>query len=231
MNSNDIFRKSDLGREEIKNQSLGVLPREARTLLIMIDGRKTYQNYIDSLDQSSMFSEFGGVAPLFELLLDFQCIELIDSSHSTSSEQQPSSDNQSISTLSDSNSKNDDEIPMPSATKEPIRSQPQPSQNQMDSEAEFDVTFNKQKPKRSTAISGFFGRRDSNASFETTKSELATYIEKNMPSQEAWGYLLNLEQCNDASQLLALTRDIESVSDNAIARDMDEFFKKIKRQL
>ena len=41
MNSSNVFRKSDLGRKEIKTQSLGVLPREARTLLIMIDGKKT----------------------------------------------------------------------------------------------------------------------------------------------------------------------------------------------
>ena len=30
MNNNDIYKKSDLGRDEIKSQSLGVLPREAR---------------------------------------------------------------------------------------------------------------------------------------------------------------------------------------------------------
>ena len=77
MNNSDVFRKSDLGREEIKTQSLGVLPREARTLLIMIDGKKTYQQYLDSLDNSKMFAEFGGIAPLFELLQEFQCIELI----------------------------------------------------------------------------------------------------------------------------------------------------------
>ena len=40
MNSIDVFRKSDLGRKETKTQSLGMLPREARTLLIMIDGKK-----------------------------------------------------------------------------------------------------------------------------------------------------------------------------------------------
>lgn len=40
MNSNDVYQKSNLGREEIRNQTLGVLPREARTLLITIDGKK-----------------------------------------------------------------------------------------------------------------------------------------------------------------------------------------------
>ena len=71
MNYGDVFRKSDLGRAEIKSQSLGILPREARTLLIMIDGKRTYQNYLDTLDNSKMFADFGGVGPLFELLLEF----------------------------------------------------------------------------------------------------------------------------------------------------------------
>lgn len=84
MNNNDVFRKSDLGREEIKNQTLGVLPREARTLLIMIDGKKTYQHYLETLNQSKMFIEFGGVEPLFELLVEFQCIELVGQDNASS---------------------------------------------------------------------------------------------------------------------------------------------------
>ena len=64
MNYSDVFQKSDLGREEIKSQSLGILPREARTLLIMIDGKRDYQSYLDTLDDSKMFAGFGGVTPL-----------------------------------------------------------------------------------------------------------------------------------------------------------------------
>ena len=48
MKDGDVFQKTDLGREEIKSQSLGILPREARTLLIMIDGKRTYQSYSQS---------------------------------------------------------------------------------------------------------------------------------------------------------------------------------------
>jgi hypothetical protein len=28
----------------------------------MMDGKKTYQQYLDSLDNSKMFAEFGGIA-------------------------------------------------------------------------------------------------------------------------------------------------------------------------
>lgn len=83
MNSHDVFMKTDLGREEIKSQGLGTLPREARTLLIMIDGKRDYQSYLDALDQSKMFAGFGGITSLLELLLTLGYIETV-STNSTS---------------------------------------------------------------------------------------------------------------------------------------------------
>ena len=77
MNSNDAFRKSNLGLQEIKDQSLGVLPREARTFLILIDSKKTYQRYLDTLDKSKIFIEAGGVEPLLGMLRDLKYIELV----------------------------------------------------------------------------------------------------------------------------------------------------------
>ncbi len=76
MNSTDIFQKSDLGRHESENKSLGVLSQEARTLLIMINGKTPYQKYVDSLDKCKMFSDFGGIKPLFEMFLELEYIEL-----------------------------------------------------------------------------------------------------------------------------------------------------------
>lgn len=78
MNSTDIFQKSDLGRHESKNKSLGVLSQEARTLLIMINGKTPYQKYIDSLDKCNIFSDFGGIKPLFEMFLELGYIELVE---------------------------------------------------------------------------------------------------------------------------------------------------------
>lgn len=217
MNNSDVFRKSDIGRQEIKNQSLGVLPREARTLLIMIDGKKTYQNYIDSLNTSKMFAEFGGVAPLLELLLDFQCIETVNAVSQVPSstidkpavgqpQEQPLSFIEDVKTLEHQSSG-------------------------VSREAEFDFALNKQEPKADSMSGGFFKRNAPNVNYETLKSELATYIEKNAPSGEAWGYLLNLEQCHDTQQLLTLTQDIQSTTEGSLSRDMSEFSKKIKRQL
>ncbi|WP_201586920.1 hypothetical protein [Psychrobacter jeotgali] len=207
MNSNDIYRKSSLGREEIKNQSIGVLPREARTLLIMIDGKKTYQNYFDSLDKSKMFFEFGGVAPLFELLLDFQCIELIDPDTSAN---KSSASSQIPATLLASQN-----IQPPTQSNDP----------------EFDEAFNNQGFNEINRVDTSSKAITPDISYESLRSELATYIEDNAPPEEAWGYLLRLEQCEGAVQLLALAQDIQNANNAHLSRGMDEFSKKIKRQL
>lgn len=213
MNYGDVFRKSDLGREEIKSQSLGVLPREARTLLIMIDGRRTYQSYLKTLDSSKMFAEFGGITPLFELLLSLDCIE-IETAGSA-----------------------DTEIPMPAQTSTaiPATTQSQPASQAFDekSEIEFRNTFNSNnttnvKESENKPISSMFKTQPSDASYETIKSDLATFIEKNAPPIEAWGYLLSLEQCGSSTQLLILAKEIQNTSSGSLARGMNNFIKRIE---
>lgn len=188
MKYNDIFVKSDLGRKEIKYHTLGILPREARTLLIMIDGKRTYQSYLDTLDNGKMFVEFGGVTPLFELLLELNCIEILGQ----------------------------DNI-IPESRARVIKET---------SEAEFDQTFNNPQSDIITIGSSFMSKSD-NASYESTKSELAAYIEKNALPEEAWGYLLSLEQCNDATQLLALVQQIQNSSNRVLSSGMTNFLEKI----
>ena len=214
MNYGDVFRKSDLGREEIKSQSLGVLPREARTLLIMIDGRRTYQSYLNTLDSSKMFAEFGGITPLFELLLSLECIEIAVAGSAET------------------------EVPTPAQTTTavPVTTQSQPSAPAFDekSEIEFRNTFNSSnttnvKEPEKKSISSMFKTKPSDASYETIKSDLATFIEKNAPPIEAWGYLLSLEQCGSSTQLLILAKEIQNTSSGSLARGMNDFIKRIER--
>ncbi len=183
MNSNDIFRKSDLGRQEIKSQSLGVLPREARTLLIMIDGKNTYQNYIDHLNNSKMFAEFGGIASVFELLFELSCIELIEQTNSNILPQSAIKLEQAVPTNAEY------------SVSQPRNAQP-PSQ--LNTEAEFLNQFNNktnsQELGKTASLGKFFKLEGIDTSYESIKSDLASYIEKNAPAQDAWGYLLSLEQ-------------------------------------
>ena len=214
MNYGDVFRKSDLGRAEIKSQSLGVLPREARTLLIMIDGKRTYQNYLDTLDNSKMFADFGGIGPLFELLLELECIELV----ATHIDAQAQDARQVFATIKASNTEH---------------SQSAAYSFDASTEIEFERTFNSKQPKDSAdvgkkSIGGMFKTVAPNAQYGAIKSDLATYIEKNAPPAEAWGYLLGLEQCEDSTQLLLLAQEIQKSSNIDLARGMAAFIKRIQ---
>ena len=214
MNSNDVFQKSELGLQEIKDQSLGVLPREARTLLILIDGKKTYRRYLDTLDKSKMFVEAGGVAPLLEMLRDLQYIELVGQSTLSSIEQTPSTKWVEPPVVS--------ERPMPlSDTPKTFQSQPtQPTRN--NSEAEFAAEFN-----NAASIQASNKSIQTSANYDTIKSDLAAYIEKNAPAQDAWGYLLSLEQCENDSQLLMLIQKIQNSTSGSLSRGMDKYYKAI----
>ena len=214
MNYDDVFQKSDVGRREIKSQHLGVLPREARTLLIMIDGKRTYESYLKTLNDSKMFADFGGIEPLFDLLLELECIEVEGGAARSPSQ---------AATISQT-----------SAAQASNRSQP----SDASVEKEFERTFNSNasNDNRSSSettpskksIGSIFKPKVSDSNYEAIKSELATYIEKNAPATEGWGYLLNLEQCENSTQLLSLVQDIQSTSSSSLSRGMNEFVKKIQ---
>lgn len=209
MNASDVFQKSELGREEIKSQSLSILPREARTLLIMIDGRRDYQSYLNTLDNSKMFADFGGVAPLFELLLELEYIEVAGAAAITAPRAE-----------------------MSAQTSVASPSQPRPKSADIDIETEFERTFNntnKTGVSDKTPMGGFSNSPLSKTNYETIRSDLASYIEKNAPPIEAWNYLLMLEQCENGSQLLILAQEIQNDNSENLARGMNEFIKRIQQ--
>lgn len=198
MNNNDVFLKTDLGREEIKSQGLALLPREARTLLIMIDGKRDYQSYFDALDHSKMFASFGGIKPVFELLLELGYIELINITNTST---QASITVQSHSIM-------------------------QPSDISIESAIER--TFKNKPPRKMQAIGSIFKNKLSVARYESIKSDLALYIEKNASAAEAWGYLLLLEQCANSSQLLILVQEIQNKSKGHLSFGMSGFINRIQ---
>jgi len=213
MNSSEVFQKSDLGRLEVKSRHLGVLPREARTLLIMIDGKRAYQNYLDILDRSKIFADCGGIEPLFELLLTLECIEIVtddNASAKTTTTQQASTEVQKI------------------------KKSQHPSSSQSFS-GKTGIEFNSLSSNASRvknvgkkSLDGLLKTTPINAGCEVIKLDLATYIEKHISPVEAWGYLLTLEKCHDSSQLLMLIKKIQNKNSGVLAYDMDAFIKRIQ---
>jgi len=213
MNSSEIFQKSDLGRLEIKSRHLGVLPREARTLLIMIDGKRAYQNYLDILDRSKIFADCGGIEPLFELLLTLECIEIV----------------------TDSNALAKTTVTQQASTKVQKIKKPQHQSSSQSFSGKTAIEFNSLSSNASRiknvgkkSIDGMLNAIPTNASYETIKLDLATYIEKHTSPVEAWGYLLTLEKCHDSSQLLMLIKKIQNKNSGILAYGMDTFIKRIQ---
>ena len=122
---------------------------------------------------------------------------------------------------------------LPVASPVVSESRPISQPNDTDIETEFERTFNNNSANKvatsgKSAIRNLFNNRLFKTNDDTIKSDLATYIEKNAPPVEAWGYLLMLEQCENNSQLSILMQEIQNTSTGNLARGMNDFIKRIQ---
>lgn len=202
MNNSQVFQKSALGREKIKNKELDILPRQARTLLFLIDGESRYDSYLKSLDSSEIFAESGGVAVLFELLRDLQYIEVASSDQGEPVETSLLAASKTA-TLSDENAQCAQNIEVNVATGFDTETEPK---NLADDEKRY---YNK----------------NFDADFESKRAELASYIEQKAPGQEAWVYMLSLEKCDNILQLQALVQHMQSSANDDLANGIQKFYE------
>lgn len=190
-----------------------------------------------------MFAEFGGITPLFELLVDFQCIELSPQSKANAAQPLGNAVNQPQSTTftqPDGLSTTRSEVNTALNNRQTSVDHYQASRSsviasdavatQVHDEAELAAEFNNVANHKLAAKEGYVNSKAPKVSYETIKSDLATYIEKNLPAQEAWGYLLSLERCENDSQLLALVQRIQqAINGNNMAWDMDNYMQALRK--
>lgn len=230
MNNNDIFQKSDLGREKIRNKDLVMLPREARTLLFLIDGKKTYASYLESFNNNRVFAEFGGVALFFELLQDLAYIEVVGQARSTTA---PSSS--IMPEPSPSSVANAPQMPEASQASKPqahvMAETPSQNYNQAEFLGDWSNHPHHSHPKKASILDKFFRPKEKGTvvNYETLKSDLATYIEEHALMQDAWGYLLSLEKCESEAQLLALVQAIQQSTAGELSSGMDKYIKALSQ--
>ena len=206
MNNSQVFQKSALGREKIKNKELDILPRQARTLLFLIDGESRYDSYLKSLDSSEVFAESGGVAVLFELLQDLQYIEVA-----------PSGQGELVET---------------SILAAPKTATPSDEYGQRAQNIEVNVATgleSETEPKEIADDEKCYYSKEFDADFESKRAELASYIEQKAPGQEAWVYMLSLEKCDNILQLQALVQHMQSSANDDLANNIQKFYEDLKR--
>ena len=71
----DVFVRTELGAKEVENVIGSGLSREARTLLILIDGRKSYAQVTRLLENRKMFRNTGGLKQHLKMLIDLDYIK------------------------------------------------------------------------------------------------------------------------------------------------------------
>lgn len=199
-----MFQKSALGREKIKNKELDILPRQARTLLFLIDGESRYDSYLKSLDSSEIFAESGGVAVLFELLQDLQYIEVASSDQGEPTETSLLAASETA-TLSDEDAQRMQNIEVNVAAGFETETETESKELADDEKHYYDKNFN--------------------AGFESKRAELAAYIEQKAPGQEAWVYMLSLEKCDNILQLQALVQHMQSSANDNLANGIQKFYE------
>jgi len=73
--NDDVFIRTELGAQEIDNVSASELPRKARTLLILIDGRKSHAQVTRLLENRAMFKSAGELNSYLKMLMDLNYVK------------------------------------------------------------------------------------------------------------------------------------------------------------
>lgn len=74
INDTDVFVRTVLGSKELASRRNAVIPREARTLLIFIDGQKSYEQVAKPLESRNLYKSGGGVRPFMQMLVDLEYV-------------------------------------------------------------------------------------------------------------------------------------------------------------
>ena len=73
--NDEVFVPTALGVKEIENVIASGLSREARTLLMLIDGRKSYAQVTRLLENRKMFRRTGGLKRHLQMLIDLDYVK------------------------------------------------------------------------------------------------------------------------------------------------------------
>ncbi|MEO0973933.1 MAG: hypothetical protein AAFX85_12645 [Pseudomonadota bacterium] len=215
----EVLVKTDKGHVEVKEQADSILPREARTLLILANGRDTVDDYRAALSGSRAFEALGGIDQLITLLLDLEYLAF---------EQEPDAQAPLAPEAEDDSPPNpprgsfSEEIVLASTQGDlPVR--PPPSDSAEDdialAFASGDDTARAHRPPRPPAAPSPAPplmpppalpprpARDPapvDLSVEELRASIADLFERHPDLEDRWTWLFRLEECATAEDLLAL---------------------------
>ncbi|MEM7612958.1 MAG: hypothetical protein AAF270_14835 [Pseudomonadota bacterium] len=177
-NPNDILQKTELGIREIKEQNDPILPREARNILILINGKSSLADYRASLNKSKVFADAGGIDQYVDLLLSMDYLEVKPVKPTQS--QQPVEE---IVLGSDA----------PTIEARVVNLEQHREDKLLDSIA----SMSNAPPTISQPIS-----------VDEVRTALAEIIEASSGLTDTWNWLFRLEECTSAVEFVALIRGL-----------------------
>jgi len=180
INAGDVYMRTDLGFEEVATKNEGVLPHEARTLLIVIDGRKSYGQIAAPLENRKIFRDTGGVRQYLQLLIDLEYIQLKNRGFN----------------------KRRDDAP------EPVQTIHEITLVDKASEQVIDLREEKRSRLKKTAADKLEAT-PVNDSTEKLRSIIALLIDKHAKPDDSWMYRNRLKECADVRSIFNLVQEIQ----------------------
>ena len=197
----DIFEKTPQGVLEVQQQSNTILPREARTLLILINGKNTYADFQSSLRDSAAFKSAGGIDQYIDLLLG---LDYIQKQGSGAANPQPDQVHEEIVLGADA----------PTVQAQVVSLEQKREDKLLDSIS----NMVEDKPAISAPLS-----------IDQARTTLAEIIEKSNGLQDEWQWLFKLEECDSPIEFVALIRGLRAAGMKS-SRDLSKIESQLRRR-
>lgn len=233
----EVLTKTDKGYAEMREQSDGILPREARTLLILINGRDTVSDYREALNGGKAFESLGGVDQLIALLLDLDYLDIIHPNAPEDPAPAPASYGDAFESLSSDEESETDEVRVavgedivlasaplfpPSeapAARPAAANDPSPVPRQSPPRL-FEAPRPEREPSpppppAAAAAAGAAGER-----LDQLRALLADLFERHPRVEDRWSWMFRLEECRSAFDLLDLVEAFKVGVSKRIPREI-----------
>ena len=204
-----VLTKTPKGISEVYEQADDILPREARTLLILINGQMTVDEYRSALGARRAFIVAGGVDQLLQLLLDLDYATARPLEGTSAVVEEDLSDEEIV--LREDITQLSSPVPTLSA---PVVQEASPT-----------VTVAQETRAAPRPVS----RPNTSLSLEALRSALAEMLERDKQIQDSWSWLFQLEKCSEPEDFLFFLDELEKVT-KRVPRNVAKLARELRDQ-
>lgn len=191
INDEDIFVRTEKGSNELSGSQSGIIPRKARTILILIDGLKTYAQVADPLEKRKTYKD--GVRQYMQMLVD---LELVVCKTTARSEE---------SALSEETAPSD-------ALMSPLYELKPQEELTLTERAENHVVVDLLKQAKPFEQLGKNHKVSCSSSTEALRDIISSLVNKHADADQARAYNKRLSNCYDMRSIFELVQEMQRAS-------------------